>query len=120
MLHKCIRQVMGGNLQIQCGRQNGVHMLHGDKSEGPPYCLVNLLQILLIVQREDDLLNAVAEGGHGLFFQSADGQNRRVISPVIASSRRTGTSVRAETMAVVMAIPAEGPSLGTAPSGKWT
>ena len=23
-------------------------------------------------------------------------------------------------MAVVMAIPAEGPSLGTAPSGKWT
>ena len=28
--------------------------------------------------------------------------------------------VRAETMAVVTVTPAEGPSLGTAPSGKWT
>ena len=26
----------------------------------------------------------------------------------------------ADTIAVVMAIPADGPSLGTAPSGKWT
>ena len=45
---------------------------------------------------------------------------RRVTSPVMAIPRRTEQPVRAETMAVVMAMPAEGPSLGTAPSGKWT
>ena len=45
---------------------------------------------------------------------------RKVTSPVMATSRRTGAPVRADTMAVVMAMPAEGPSLGTAPSGKWT
>ena len=45
---------------------------------------------------------------------------RKVTSPVIAISRLTGAPVRADTMAVVMAMPAEGPSLGTAPSGKWT
>ena len=45
---------------------------------------------------------------------------RRVTSPVMAMPGRTGAPVRAETMAVVMAMPAEGPSLGTAPSGKWT
>ena len=32
---------------------------------------------------------------------------------------RTLAPVRADTTAVVMATPAEGPSLGTAPSGKW-
>lgn len=42
----------------------------------------------------------------------------KVTSPVIAISALTGIPVRAETTAVVIAIPAEGPSLGTAPSGK--
>ena len=45
---------------------------------------------------------------------------RRVTSPVMAIPRFTGAPVRADTIAVVMAMPAEGPSLGTAPSGKWT
>src|SRR6185503_16872110 len=44
---------------------------------------------------------------------------RRVISPVMATSRRTGCLVRADTSAVAMVIPAEGPSLGMAPSGTW-
>ena len=44
---------------------------------------------------------------------------RRVTSPVMATSDRTRRPVRAEVTAVVMATPAEGPSLGTAPSGKW-
>ena len=43
----------------------------------------------------------------------------KVISPVIATSERIGIPVKTETKAVVMAIPAEGPSLGVAPSGKW-
>ena len=44
---------------------------------------------------------------------------RSVTSPVMATSWRTGRSVSAESSAVVMAMPALGPSLGTAPSGKW-
>ena len=42
---------------------------------------------------------------------------RRVISPVIARSCRTGILVSAETRAVAMVMPADGPSLGMAPSG---
>ena len=42
---------------------------------------------------------------------------RRVISPVIATSLRTGMPVSALTMAVAIVIPADGPSLGMAPAG---
>ncbi|CKS28721.1 Uncharacterised protein [Mycobacterium tuberculosis] len=42
---------------------------------------------------------------------------RSVISPVIATSLRTGMPVSADTKAVVIAAPALGPSLGVAPSG---
>mmetsp|Transcript_154218 Transcript_154218/g.280097 ORF Transcript_154218/g.280097 Transcript_154218/m.280097 type:complete len:298 (+) Transcript_154218:65-958(+) len=44
---------------------------------------------------------------------------RREISPVMARSGRTSRPVSKETMAVVMVTPAEGPSFGTAPAGKW-
>ena len=43
-----------------------------------------------------------------------------VTSPVIATSCLTGMPVITETMAVAMAMPADGPSLGVAPSGTWT
>jgi hypothetical protein len=43
---------------------------------------------------------------------------RKVISPVMATSARTGMSVNTDTNAVQTAAPAEGPSLGTAPSGR--
>ena len=42
---------------------------------------------------------------------------RKVTSPVIARSLRTGRPVRADVRAVAIVMPAEGPSLGTAPSG---
>ena len=42
---------------------------------------------------------------------------RKVISPVIATSRRTGRSLKAEAKAQAIVTPAEGPSLGIAPSG---
>ena len=45
---------------------------------------------------------------------------RSVISPVMATSARTGMPVSTDTSAVVMAMPALGPSLGVAPSGTWT
>jgi len=42
---------------------------------------------------------------------------RSVISPVIATSRRTGRPDISETSAVAIAMPADGPSLGIAPAG---
>ena len=42
---------------------------------------------------------------------------RSVISPVIATSLRTGMEVNALTNEVAMVTPAEGPSFGTAPAG---
>ena len=45
---------------------------------------------------------------------------RSVISPVIATSRRTGIRSSAETRPVHIVMPADGPSLGMAPSGKCT
>ncbi len=42
---------------------------------------------------------------------------RKVISPVMAMSERTGTLVNVDTSAVHIAIPALGPSFGVAPSG---
>ena len=44
---------------------------------------------------------------------------RRVISPVMATSLRTGLPVSKEVRAVNMVTPAEGPSLGMAPAGTW-
>ena len=43
---------------------------------------------------------------------------RNVISPVIARSARTLRPVKADTIANVIVIPAEGPSFGVAPSGR--
>ncbi len=42
-----------------------------------------------------------------------------VISPVIATFFLTALPVRADTIAVASVMPAEGPSLGVAPSGTW-
>ena len=44
---------------------------------------------------------------------------RSVISPVMAMSRCTGILVTAESSAVAMVMPADGPSFGIAPSGTW-
>ena len=44
---------------------------------------------------------------------------RRVISPVMARSLRTGRRVSAEIIASAIVMPADGPSFGMAPSGRW-
>lgn len=43
-----------------------------------------------------------------------------MISPVTAVSARQGLSRKSEARASVVATPADGPSFGTAPAGKWT
>ena len=62
-------------------------------------------------------------------FLSADAEQARKIYPlvrrgagalpVIATSERTGMPVSADTIDVVIAMPADGPSFGVAPSGRW-
>ena len=44
---------------------------------------------------------------------------RRLISPVIATSLRTGRPVSSEASATNIATPALGPSFGVAPAGTW-
>ena len=43
-----------------------------------------------------------------------------VASPVIAVSERTQRPLKRDARTVTMVTPAEGPSLPTAPAGKWT
>ena len=66
-------------------------------------------------------LDAAAARREQLLLQTADRQHspRSVISPVIATSARTGMPVRIDTIAVQIAVPALGPSFGVAPSGRW-
>ncbi len=45
---------------------------------------------------------------------------RKVISPVIATSERTGVLLKSDASAVNIATPADGPSFGTAPAGTCT
>ncbi len=44
---------------------------------------------------------------------------RRSISPVIATSLRTGRRLNTETIATVSATPADGPSFLMPPCGRW-
>jgi hypothetical protein len=83
--------------------------------------LRDVLEILFVLFGDEHLFDAPAVGGQDFFLEPADGQHppRRVISPVMARSRYTGLLVSAETMEVHMEIPADGPSLGMAPSGTW-
>ena len=61
-------------------------------------------------------------GGQDFFLQPADREYAapQVISPVMATSLRTGILLRADTIEVAIVIPADGPSLGMAPSGTCT
>jgi len=68
--------------------------------------------------RNDDG-SILARRAQGSFPSSADGLGtfpRKVISPVIATPFRTGLPVKSEIMAAAIVFPAEGPSLGIAPS----
>ena len=67
----------------------------------------------------NDLPPRIAASSFSLSPPIGSTRPRKVTSPVIATSLRTGTPVRVETIAVVTPMPAEGPSLGTAPSGRW-
>ena len=82
----------------------------------------NLHQILDVLFGNQHLAECRRDRPRAVFpsvHRSAALRRASVISPVIATSARTGMSVRTDTIAVQIAVPALGPSLGVAPSGRW-
>jgi hypothetical protein len=79
----------------------------------------DIRQIFFVVLRQNHGAQTEAVRRQQLFLHAADGQHlaAQVISPVMATSQRTGMRVSALTIEVQIVIPAEGPSLGIAPSG---
>lgn len=114
-----------GVLAPRCGQRRFkhlVHGVHGDEVQSGPDRLVDLLQILDIVPGMMTVCTPLRRAAMVFSFRPpmASTRPRRVTSPVMATLPRTGRPDSADSMAVVMAMPADGPSLGTAPSGKWT
>src|SRR5579884_3053073 len=99
-----------------------VHVLDEDEPELLADVGRDLVQVLLVVLGEDDRLDPRPVPGDHLLLDPADRQHlaRSVISPVIATSFRTGRPVSAEASAVAIVMPADGPSFGTAPAGTCT
>ena len=76
--------------------------------------------VLLVLQRKNQFSNSGAPGRQDLFLDAADRQARdrsSVISPVMARRGLTGVLVSAETSAVTMVTPADGPSFGNGTGG---
>src|SRR5699024_6030363 len=55
--------------------QDGVHMVGGHEFQPLADALVYLIQSRLVLGGDDDRRDPGAQGGHGLFLQSADGQD---------------------------------------------
>src|SRR5271156_5474482 len=107
---------------LQGNLQNFIHGFDKMYREACEDLLRDIRQVLLIVLRKYHDTQAHSVGGQQFFFHAPVGRNlpRRVISPVMGTSRRTGFLVSALTSEVQMVMPAEGPSLGIAPSGTCT
>lgn len=83
--------------------------------------LLDIGDILAVFLRKNDIRDARTLGGKYLLIMPPTGITfpRRVISPVIARRGAIRRWVNADTIAVAIVIPADGPSLGMAPSGTW-
>ena len=84
-------------------RQDIIHIFHVDKFQFFSYGLRYFFHISFILFREQDLPDPELAGGKNFLFHSADGKDFACEG----------------NFAVAMVIPAEGPSFGTAPSGRW-
>ena len=82
----------------------------------------DVLQVLGVVPGNQDRFDQAPMGRQDLFLQSPDGKDSAAQGdfPVMAISLRAGMRVKADTMDVAMVMPADGPSLGIAPSGTCT
>ena len=108
-------------LLYQCFFQHLLHLFY--KHNGPDHLLISPINLFHIRLSSDPALKSFVIPAYfaaSIFsFSPPIGSTRprRVISPVMARSARTARPVMAESIAVAIVIPADGPSFGTAPSG---
>src|SRR5580693_1690917 len=103
----------------------GEHLVHArDRNDLEPTldAVRDFNKILGVLFGNEHRLDAPSKAASSFSLRPAIGHTRprSVISPVMATSRRTGMPVMTETIAVTMATPADGPSFGVAPSGTCT
>src|SRR6516225_8103264 len=107
--------------RLQLARHRaGEHLVHArDRNDVEAFldAVADLHEVLGVLFGNEHCFDAPAQGREQLLLETGDPRPRSVISPVTATSRRTGMPVITETIAVAMATPAEGPSFGVAPSG---
>src|SRR5215468_10610631 len=112
--------------RLQLARHRaGEHLVHArDRNDVEAFldAVADLHEVLGVLFRNEHCFDAPAQGPSSFSLRPAIGHTwpRSVISPVMATSRRTGMPVITETIAMAMATPAEGPSFGVAPSGTCT
>ena len=98
------------------------HLIHGLDQHNPKFLahfVRQIANVFFVQLGDDDGFDPRPQGSNRLLLQSTDREDgpRRVTSPVMATSLLTDRLLNNEASAVNMAIPAEGPSLGTAPAG---
>src|SRR6185437_12705554 len=106
----------------QCVQQQFVHRADGNDGQAALHIVGDFGQILFILLRIKTLLSPPRNAASNFSLRPPIGKTRprSVISPVMAMSRRTGMPLNTDTIEVTIATPADGPSLGVAPSGTWT
>src|SRR5438094_163629 len=108
--------------------QNFVKIFHHVHLEGAPHILREIVQIRPILLGEYDGPNPGAHGAQHLFFFATDRQHatperdltgHREIVTMATALVSAGRRDKADTSAVAIVTPADGPSFGIAPAGTW-
>ena len=118
--HRSIPQTFNSvTFFVQSAFDNLVYRVHKDEIHLLAQVFGHVIEVVLVLFRKDDRLDACAPGREHLSFTPPMGMTlpRSVISPVMARSCFTIFPVSRDTSAVVMVTPADGPSLGIAPAG---
>ena len=99
-----------------------VRGFHRHELHVAPNLLGQLREVGLVERRQDDRPDAERRAASAFSRMPPTGSTRplSVISPVMATSCRTGWLRAADRIAVAIVTPAEGPSLGIAPAGTCT
>ena len=120
-LMRFVAQTIVQKLRDQRMPQNLFHPADIDNLQAFRDLCIHFHYIRLVLRRHKHCADAGFFAASSFSFSPPIGSTlpRSVISPVIARSARTGLFVIAESMAVAIVIPADGPSFGTAPSGMW-
>ncbi len=98
-----------------------VHMGRHDEMKPLAHRRDDVLEIFPVRLGNNDRVHTGAVGGHRFFPQTADGEDTAAQRNFACHGdvMTHQTAGQAETRAVAIVIPAEGPSFGIAPSGKW-